>query len=157
MPNIAQALKAEIVRISRKEVKASVGPLHNSNVNLRKTVKDFKGRIAALEADNKRLQSMNKTPSAAYRPGADSGVAQKARITSKGVRKLREKLGLTQDSFAKLLGVTMQAVYAMEHKSGRFKLRPATLAHLISVRAMGKREAKKRLEELGASSNKKNR
>lgn len=51
----------------------------------------------------------------------------------------------------------MQAVYAMEHKSGRFKLRPATLANLISVRAMGKREAKKRLEDLGASSNKKNR
>jgi DNA-binding transcriptional regulator YiaG len=157
MPNIAQALKAEIVRISRKEVKASIGPLHHSNVNLRKTVKDFKARIAALEADNKRLQSMNKTLSAAHKPGVESEVAQRARITSKGVRKLREKLGLTQDSFAKLLGVTMQAVYAMEHKSGRFKLRPATLAHLISVRAMGKREAKKRLEELGASSNKKNR
>jgi hypothetical protein len=37
----------------------------------------------------------------------------------------------------------------MEHKEGRMKLRPKTLTNLLAIRAMGKREVKKRLEELG--------
>jgi DNA-binding transcriptional regulator YiaG len=81
-------------------------------------------------------------------PDVSPEEAKKARISSKGIRKLRTKLGLSQDSFAKLLGVTSQAVYSMEHKNGRLKLRPATLSHLFSVREMGKREAKSRLEEM---------
>jgi DNA-binding transcriptional regulator YiaG len=148
MPNFTQALKAEIVRISRKEIKASVGPLHSSNVNLRKSLKTLKDKIAALETETKRLQSLSKTLQPKT-PSVDPKEAENVRITSKGIRKLRAKLGLSQDSFAKLLGVTMQAVYAMEHKSGRFKLRAATLSNLIVVRGMGKREAGKRLEELG--------
>jgi DNA-binding transcriptional regulator YiaG len=75
-------------------------------------------------------------------------VAEKARVTSKGIRKLRTKLGLSQDAFARLLGVSSQAVYAMEHKEGRIRLRPATMSNMLSVRGMGKREVKKRLEEI---------
>ena len=38
MPNLSQALKAEISRISRREIKSSVIPIHASNVVLKKAV-----------------------------------------------------------------------------------------------------------------------
>jgi DNA-binding transcriptional regulator YiaG len=146
MPNLSQAIKAEIVRISRKEIKASVNPLRSSNFILKRTVAELNKRIAGLEAENKRLLSLSKNRM--EQPLVSPEVAEKARITSKGVRKLREKLGLSQDEFARLLGVSSQSVYAMEHKEGRrLRLRPATLANLLSVREMGKREAKSRLKE----------
>ena len=37
----------------------------------------------------------------------------------------------------------------MEHKVGRLKFRSATLANLLSLRGLGKREARKRLKEIG--------
>jgi DNA-binding transcriptional regulator YiaG len=147
MPNIAQALKAEIIRISRKEIKASVNPIHKSNVSLKKTVAELKRKIAVLESENKQLLSFQKNIQK-QKSQVPSEVAEKVRISSKSILKLRTKLGLSQDSFAKLLGVSSQNVHAMEHKVGRLKFRSATLSNLLSVRKMGRREAKKRLEEI---------
>ena len=145
MPNIAQAFKDEIVRISRKEIKASVGPLHKSNVSLKKVVAELKRKVASLESENKRLKSKT-----IQTPRVSPEAAEKVRITSKSIKILRSKLGLSQNSFGKLIGVSSQNVYAMEHKDGRrLKLRKNTLANLLSVRGMGKRDVKKRLEEIG--------
>jgi hypothetical protein len=44
MSNIAQVLKSEIVRLSRKEVKSAVHPLRSSTFLLRKIVADLKKR-----------------------------------------------------------------------------------------------------------------
>jgi DNA-binding transcriptional regulator YiaG len=147
MPNIAQVLKAEISRISKKEFKASLKPLHRSIVGLKKNVIDLKRRIAALETENKQLLAFYKK-NQKEQPQISPNAAEKARITSKSVRAIRTKLGLSQDSFAKLLGLSSQNVFVMEHKEGRLKMRPTTLTELLSVRGMGKREAKKRLAEI---------
>jgi DNA-binding transcriptional regulator YiaG len=149
MSNIAQVLKAEIIRLSRKEVKATVTPLRKSNFALKKAVWDLKNSISALAAENKRLSAICKSAQE-NQPAILPETAEKARFTSKGIRILRTKLGLSQESFAKLLGVSSQAVYVMEHKEGkRLKFRPKTLSSLLSVREMGEREAKRRLEEIG--------
>lgn len=145
MPNFAQAIKAEIMRLSRKEVKAAVNPVRKSNFLLKKVVAELKRNVAALEAAQKRLL----TSAEKEKPRVSPEEAKKIRATSRGIRILRRKLKLSQDSFAKLLGVSSQAVYAMEHKEGRLRLRPATLANLLAARGMGKREAKRRLEEIG--------
>jgi len=122
-----------------------VTPIHKTNVILKKTVADFKKRIAALESEIKRLKSLHKI---IEKPKVDPKVAEKARFTSKSIVKLRNKLGLTQEEFGKLIGVSSQNVYALEHKEGRLKFRPATLSNLLSIRGLGKREAKKRVEEI---------
>jgi DNA-binding transcriptional regulator YiaG len=148
MSNIIQALKAEIIRLSRKEIKASVNPLRKSNFALKKAVWDLKNTVSALQAENKRLSALCKSMQG-NQPNVPPEAAEKARFTSKGIRILRTKLGLSQDSFAKLLDVSTQAVYVMEHKEGkRLKLRPATMSNLLSVRRMGKREVKRMLEEI---------
>ena len=48
MPNVAQVLKAEIGRISRREIKDSLIRLNDLNASLKKTVTELKKRIAAL-------------------------------------------------------------------------------------------------------------
>jgi DNA-binding transcriptional regulator YiaG len=143
MSNVAKAFRAEIIRLSGKEVKAAVNPLKKSNFALKKSVWELNRKVATLESETKRLLASRTEPQVPKEKIA------KARITSKNVRALRTKLGLSQDSFAKLLGVSGQAVYSIEHKEGRrLKLRPATMSHLLLVREMGKREAKKSLEEI---------
>jgi len=146
MPNLSQVLKAEIARISRKEAKSFANPLRSSTVYLKKTVIELKRKVAALEAENKRLVAFNSKLH--KQPQINPEEAKKARITSKGVHKLRAKLGLTQEGFAKLIGVSTQAVFGMEKKGGRLRLRSATLSNLLAIRGLGKREAKKRLEEI---------
>jgi DNA-binding transcriptional regulator YiaG len=148
MANVAQALKAEIVRISRKEIKASVDSIHKTTIGLKKTVAEFKKRIAALETENKILKSISKKFED-QKPEVTPEVAEKVRFTSKSIVILRNKLGLTQEQFGKIIGVSSQNVHALEHKDGRLKFRAATLANLLSIRGLGKREAKKRLEEMG--------
>jgi DNA-binding transcriptional regulator YiaG len=142
MANIAQALKSEIIRISRKEIKASVTPVRKSTVNLKQTLVELKKKVAALEAENKkRVAKITSEP--VTQEASDP--EKKIRLTAKGIRALRSKLGLSQDSFAKLLGVSSQAVYAMEHKAGAVKLRPATMVSYLAVREMKKGEAVERL------------
>jgi DNA-binding transcriptional regulator YiaG len=145
MPNVAQALKAEIVRISRKEIKTAVNPLRRSNTALKRSAAELKKKIRILETENKRLSSFHNAIPQQEQESAQT--ENKLRLTSKGIKKLRMKLGLSQEAFAKLLGVSGQAVNAMEHKNGSVKLRSATLSNLLSVRKIGKREAQKRLKD----------
>jgi DNA-binding transcriptional regulator YiaG len=144
MANLSQAIKAEIVRISRKEIKSSIGPLHSSNVALKHAVAGLKRRVAELESSNRQLMASYKKEKGT--PQITTEEVQKARITSRTIRKLREKLGVSQESFAKLIGISSQNIYVMEHKAGRLRLRPSTLTSLLTVRGMGKRDVQKRLE-----------
>lgn len=149
MPNLSQVIKAEIVRIAHKEIKTSVNPLRSSNFVLRRHVASLKKQVAALESDNKRFLALQNN---LQEKKAETQIAEvkdnNLRVTSKSVKALRTKLGLSQEGFASLLGISGQSVYAMEHKSGRLRLRIPTMTKLIGLRGIGKREAAKRLEEI---------
>ena len=147
MTNLNQALKAEISRISRHEIKVTIGPLRSTAVSLKKTVVALRQKITALESENRLLKSFQDKVQR-VQPSATPEDAQKLRITSKSIRALRSKLGLSQDDFAKLIDVSGQAVYAMEHKNGRLKFRGNTLNNILAIKGIGKREAQKRLEEM---------
>ena len=64
------------------------------------------------------------------------------------MRSLRKKLGLTQEAFGKLVGVTNLSVYHWEKKNGPLGVREATRAAILAVRGLGVREAKERLAGL---------
>ncbi|MBN2123139.1 MAG: hypothetical protein JW821_02495 [Deltaproteobacteria bacterium] len=144
MANIAGVLKAEMFRISRKEARLAVKEIAKSNTNLKKIVSDLKKRLALLERENKRLVGAQRKQQAAS-PRVHAEEAANARITSKGIRSLRSRLGLTRPDFAKLCGTTAQTVYMWEKKEGALKLREKTKAALVSARKLGAREAKRRL------------
>jgi len=150
MPNIAKVLKDEISRISRKEAKAAVAPVRKPSGMTRRTLADLKRRVAALEKETARLIAVLGKVQSAQPEAAAPEAAGRARITSKGMKSLRRKLGLSQRDFARLLGITTQAIYLWERKSGALRLRGTTKAAVLAIRAVGAKEARQRLEEMAA-------
>ena len=149
MANVITALKAEIARIARKEAKQAVAPLRKPANATRLTLADLKRRVAALEQENKQLAaSLSKIPQPAP---AEEPAKAKGWVSGKGVRSLRQKLGLSQEAFAQLVGVSPNAVYQWEHKSGMLRLHANTRAAVMSVRELGAREAKAKLAEMAAA------
>jgi hypothetical protein len=149
MPNIAAVIKEEIARISRKEAKAAVAPLRKPSVRYRGEIADLKSRVAVLEKANKDLLArLAKVEGSQPAPEAtqDGG---RVRITAKGMKSSRKKLGLSAAAFGKLLGITAQGVYNNEHSRGALRLRAATKTAYLAVRGMGAKEAKQRLAEMG--------
>ena len=41
MPNFTQSFKAEVIRLSRKEIKAAIGPVKKPSIAARKAVADL--------------------------------------------------------------------------------------------------------------------
>ena len=153
MANVITALKAEIARIARKEAKQAVAPLHKPATGARHALADLKRRVAALEQENKRMAaSLSKIPQPAP---AEEPAKAKGWVSGKGVRSLRQKLGLSQEAFAQLVGVSPNAVYQWEHKSGMLRLHANTRAAVMAVRELGAREAKAKLAEMGKKKDKK--
>src|SRR5512137_378320 len=151
MSNVAKVLKAEIARISKREAKSATQGIGKSTTWLRRTVADLKRRVLLLEKENKRLVGTVKKyqEESPEKPDEDT---KKARLTSKGIRSLRKKLGLSQAGFAKLVGVTTHAVFLWENKEGSLNLRDKTKAALLSIRGLGAREAKEKLGGGGTKS-----
>ena len=139
MSNLSQAIKEEIVRLSRKEVKAAVNPVRKANFTLKLAVAELKRKVFALESANKGLRK-------AVKPAVEQVAPEeieKARFTARTIKKLREKLGASQDAFAKFLGMSSQAIHAMEHKVGRLRFRGGTLEGLLKARKLKKRDFQK--------------
>jgi DNA-binding transcriptional regulator YiaG len=153
MSNVVKILKAEIARISKREAKSATKAIGKSNTWLRKTAADLKKRLVLLEKENKRLVAAMKKFQVEEPQKPDQEEGKKARFTSKGILALRKKLRLSQADFGKLLGTTPHAVYLWEKKLGALNLRDKTKAAILSIRALGAREAKEKLAELGGKLN----
>lgn len=142
MSNLAQSLKAEIQRISRRELKASVSPIRASTIVLKKTVANLEKRIAVLEPIKSVFSQLR-------HPLRTSRSRQKLQGKSGSQRRASERsetsFGLSQADFGKLIGVSSQNVFVMEHKEGRLNVRKKTVASLLAIKGLGRREAKNRL------------
>jgi DNA-binding transcriptional regulator YiaG len=148
MSNIVQVLKAEIIRLAKKEAKAAVAPIRKPSVAVRKAVADLKQRVASLEKENKRIAAL-----LAKIPQPEPVVAPvgpRNWISGKGIRSLRQKLGLSQEAFAKLVGVSVNGVCKWESKPGMLRMQKTTKEAVMAVRGLGAREAKERLAEMAA-------
>jgi DNA-binding transcriptional regulator YiaG len=144
-----QVLRNEITRLARKEVKASVTKVHKPTVQLKHDVAALKRIVTALAKDNKRLSAILDKVAIAQ-PTQPPELTAKARLTGKGIRSLRRKLRLSQAEFGRLICVTSQAVVNMEKKNGPLAVRKVTRASILAIRGMGAREAKVKLDEMGA-------
>ena len=150
MPNIAKIFREEIARISRKEAKAAVTPVRKPSIRLRSDVADLKRRMVLMEQTNRQLQSRLAKMDAAQPSPPPAEAAEKGWISAQGIKSLRKRLGVSQAEFAKLVGVSDQAVYLWESKTGMLKLRGDTKAKVFAIRGIGAREAQKRLGEMKA-------
>ncbi len=146
--NIAQVLKAEISRISKREAKALITPIRKSSAKVRPDVADLKTRLALMEKEVKRLNVLVINLASTQPAPAEAPEEGRAWISGKGVKALRRKTGLSQKEFGMLAGVSPRAVTLWESQRGMLKLRDATKKAIMAVRGVGKAEARKRLAEL---------
>jgi len=149
MPNIASVLKEEIARVSRKQLRAQTEALKKASSQYRSQIAELKRRMQALEQQVKRLSRGGgrgaAAAAAAAAPQADGG--KQIRYSAKSLASQRRRLGLSAASLAKLLGVSALSVYKWE--SGNTRPRQKQIEAIANLRGMGRREAQKRLEELG--------
>jgi DNA-binding transcriptional regulator YiaG len=147
MPRLAEVLRGEIIRVSRREARTATAGIREAKVKLTKTVADLKRKIAKLQGENKWLMAAERKR-LAQKPQIAPEISKRARLTSKGIRRLRKRLGLSQAELAKLVGASTQTVHMWETKKGPLRLRGNTLAAVLSARGMGAREAKRRIAEM---------
>ena len=149
MSNLVSSLKSEIVRLSRKEAKAATDPLRKPSSAARTAIADIKRRVADLEKELRRINGvLSKVQSAQPClpcPSESAPSDVKMRVTSRNVKSLRNRLGLTASAFAKLLGVTDNWVYLYENKEGALKMRTATLKAFQAAKAMTAVEARAKM------------
>ena len=134
MPNFAGALKGEMRRLARKEVRATVTPLRKVVAALRRRVAQQKRLIAELERSTKR--SMRNGRAAEAPETQDSQI----RFSPQWVKKHRKKLNMSRRVYAKLVGVSAQTIFGWE--TGRARPRRGALETWRRIRSMGKRELK---------------
>ncbi len=143
MSKIAMVLKEEITRLARKETKAQIQALRKANVQYRRDIAQLKRQADALVKQVAFLrQQERKRTSQKIAEGAVEG----KRFSRRGLVAHRRKLELSAADYAALVGVSAQTIYNWE--LGKSKPRDQQLAALVAVRALGKREALRRLELL---------
>jgi DNA-binding transcriptional regulator YiaG len=143
MPNIGSLLKEEISRLCRKEIRSQVEPLRNASKAYRHEIAALKRQMSGVE---RTLARLAKQSAATSNVAAESAPEQPLRFVAKGLVSLRARLGLTASELAKLIGVSDQSVYNWEHK--RATPRKEQLVALATIRTLGKKEARTRLEAL---------
>jgi len=142
MPNIASAFKEEVTRLARKELRATTD-------SLRKAVTSYRSEIAALKRRIEQLERRHKrTAKSVGAKGQDTHETAESvhRWRAAGFAKHRQRLGLSAADCGKLVGVSGLTIYKWE--KGETRPRPSVLPAISELRAMGKREAQKRLDQL---------
>ena len=150
MSNVASALKAEISRVCRKEVRVATGPLKAANAKYRAQIASLRKELQEQQAQLKALQKLLKSGGKAARKSepAEGDDDRALRFSAPRFAKLRNKLGISAREMAQLLGVSQLSVYKWE--SGKARPRRAQLEAIANVRPLGKREVQRRLEEHAA-------
>ena len=143
MPNIAVALREEITRLARKEIRTQTDALRKASAEYRRKIGEMKRQVSELHRKVSSLekQVLRNIPSQVGEPDTKS-----LRFSARGLRSNRKRLGLSASDYGKLVGVTGQTVYKWEKEASR--PREQQMAALAALRRMGKTEALERLEEL---------
>ncbi|MCX6348266.1 MAG: helix-turn-helix domain-containing protein [Candidatus Aureabacteria bacterium] len=142
MPNVMSVLREEIGRLSRKEMKKAVPVLRTRVAMLIRALAVQKRQFAGLNRKVVRLESLMAKAQPAV-PAASPEEVKKARISARLIKAQRRRLKISQQLFAKLLGVSPGAVRGWEQ--GRTSPRGSNIAAFVSVRRMKKREVYERL------------
>lgn len=143
--NIAIALRNEIVRLARKELRTENQALKRAAATHRREIAALKRRAHALEQQLRRLDRAQ--PAAAAAPPEDpQDAAARLRFSPAGLAALRKRLQLSAHDLGLLAGVSGQSIYNWER--GQTRPRTAQLAAVAGLRSIGKKEAAARLQAL---------
>ena len=144
MPNIATALRDEIRRLAKKEIKATTQSTKQAVAQHRRDIALLK-RLVQMQQKEIRFLKTQESKRLNQPPTTEEPV-EGVRFSARSVRAQRQRLGLSADDFAKLVGVSGLTIYNWE--LGRARPKKERLGALFALRHVGKREALKKLEML---------
>jgi DNA-binding transcriptional regulator YiaG len=149
MTTLAIALKDEIRRLARKEIRAQTGRTARAVAQYRREIARLKRqqreheRKLAILASQARKQLQ--LPPAAELNGD-------ARFSARSVKAQRRRSGLSAADYARLVGVSPLTIYNWEHDKSR--PRQEQFASLVALRGLGKREAHAKLALMNSAEKK---
>lgn len=149
MPNIASVLKAEIVRLARKELRSEVDSIRKALAAARADSAALKRRVSELERSLRQSTRTAHTRPSLSSPVQEADGPDKFRFRASGMASNRKRLGLTAADFGLLVGASGQSVYAWEQ--GKARPRGKNLAAIAALRGIGKREVRERLAAMKSS------
>jgi DNA-binding transcriptional regulator YiaG len=146
MSTLATALKEEIRRLARKEIRAQTGRTSRAVAQYRREIARLKRQ--QRDYDKKLAYIAAQTQKSASAAPAEPDLNGSNRFSARSVRAQRRRSGLSASDYAKLVGVSPLTVYNWEHNKSR--PRQSQFVALISLRGLGKREAKSKLDSLAS-------
>jgi DNA-binding transcriptional regulator YiaG len=147
MGKVEEAVRSEITRLARKELRATVGPLLREVRDLKRTVGRLATVVAKLDRDAAQRSERQAGRKGWLEVAADE--VRTARISARAIKNLRKKLGISQEKLALLAEVSPGGVAAWEQ--GRARPRGKNKAILVALRKLGRRDVKRILAESGVS------
>jgi DNA-binding transcriptional regulator YiaG len=155
MSTLAQTIKDEIRRISRREIRLALSNFRKDHVALKKRLAEQKRRIFTLEKENKELSkklgafSQDQRATSAPKPEAEH-----IAVYARGIKSLRRRLGLSQADLAMLVGMHRLSIAHWEKKSGKITIiKPEVRKMLTELKGMKKAEVAARLGTISTRSN----
>ena len=142
--NVATALKSEITRVSRKEVRTELQAVKKTTLKLRADNVDLKRRVVELE---RLVKQLSRGQGRVAKGSVDPEITTKIRFSANGFAALRKRLGLSSAQMGSLIGVSDQSVY--KYEKGEVQPRFATVAAIASLRGMRKKAVAEKLVEVG--------
>jgi DNA-binding transcriptional regulator YiaG len=145
MGKVEAVIKSEIVRLARRELRKIAVPLGRDVRSLKSTISQLRKTVSALE----RFTALQRKEMGGKKPlEATPEEVKISRFSPRLIRSLRKKLRISQKELAILTGVTVGAIHQWE--SGMFKPSPKKKIVLVALRKLGRRDARKLLEESAA-------
>jgi len=138
MPMLEQVLKAEIIRLAKKQIRAVCGPLARDVRELRRRVSQLSKTVVALDKMRAALEAKRAAEGTKLEAPAEQVKA--ARLSPLLIKKLRQRLGISQGQLACLVGASRQAMAFWE--LGRSRPQGSNRAALVALRGIGRREVK---------------
>ena len=146
MSSVHEALKAEIIRLFCKEIKAQTESMRKAVVQYRHDIAALKKTIAKQQKAIDFLKGQERERIEDGPEVIDEAMNGQVRWSARSVKAQRKRLGLSAEDFGKLIGVSPQTIYNWEQ--GLSRAREEQFAKFREVRGIGKREALRRLEVL---------
>lgn len=137
MGNIEQTIRSEVIRLAKREARKLTEPLRGEVKRLKKRTVEQKALLGALE---RKLDGMQASSRLKEKTAQAASGEVKGRLSPRLIKALRKRLKLSQQQFAGLLGVSTITIGSWE--KGKSAPRPELKAKVLSLRGMGRREAK---------------
>ena len=147
MPDLIAALREEIRKQARKEVRASLDKTKKLVASHRHEIAKLK---RLLDAANKRIGFLEACERQRMEGSKSDATHVALRFSAKSVRRHRSRIGFSAADYALLLGVSPQTIYQWEN--GKVRPGKKQLAVLADLRGIGKKEARERLRLLQSPS-----